>query len=154
MFGHAAMELEAHIVLDLAKGACDMSTTAKKLILSLLMGLNCAALFLPWVNYSGIKVVSGSVVLSRHLVMSLVVLGVYFLSVWLYHLWKPGCFIIGLACLFILLGMMIDQIFAWGAIALESPGPYLGVGAVVINVVVYVVLLRDALGMSRRHSTP
>ena len=68
-----------------------MSTTAKKLILSLLMGLNCAALFLPWVNYSGVKVVSGSVVLSRHLVMSLVVLGVYFLSVWLYHLWKPVC---------------------------------------------------------------
>lgn len=131
-----------------------MTSTVKKLVLSVLMALTMMMLFLPWVNYSGVKVVSGSVVLSRHLVMSLVVLGVYFLSVWLYHLWKPGCFIIGLACLFILLGMMIDQIFAWGAIALESPGPYLGVGAVVLNVVVYVVLLRDALGMSRRHSTP
>ena len=131
-----------------------MTSTVKKLALSVLMALTMMMLFLPWVNYSGVKVVSGSVVLSRHLVMSLVVLGLYFLSVWLYHLWKPGCFIIGLACLFILLGMMIDQIFAWGAIALESPGPYLGVGAVVLNVVVYVVLLRDALGISRSHSTP
>ena len=131
-----------------------MSTTAKKLTLSLLMLLNCATLILPWVNYSDVKVVPGILVLSRHMAISLIILGLYFLSVWLYHLWKPGCFIVGLACLFTLLGMMMDQIFAWGAIALESPGPYLGVGAVVLNVVVYVVLLRDALGMSRRHSAP
>ncbi|MBM6897464.1 hypothetical protein H9X86_08830 [Pseudoflavonifractor capillosus] len=119
-----------------------MSTNAKKCTLSLLMGLNCAALCLPWVNYSGVKVVTGSVVLSRHLVASLVVLGLYFLSVWLYQLWKPGCFILGLACLCVLLGMMAQQISIFGPIALESPGPYLGVGAVVLNVVVYVVLLR------------
>lgn len=131
-----------------------MTSTVKKLVLSVLMALTMMMLFLPWVNYSDVKVVPGILVLSKHMVISLVVLGLYFLSVWLYHLWKPGCFIIGLSCLFMLLGMMIDQIFAWGAIALESPGPYLGVGAVVINVVVYVVLLRDALGMSRRHSTP
>ena len=118
------------------------------------MALTMMMLFLPWVNYSDVKVVPGILVLSKHMVISLVVLGLYFLSVWLYHLWKPGCFIIGLACLFILLGMMMDQIFAWGTIALESPGPYLGVGAVVLNVVVYVVLLRDALGMSRSHSAP
>lgn len=137
-------KVAAHIVLGLTKGAGDMSTTAKKLTLSLLMGLNCAALSLPWVNYSGVKAVSGSVILSRHIVVSLLVLGLYFLSVWLHELWRPGFFIIGLACLFVLLGMMISQISAWGPIALESMAPYLGVGAVVLNVVVYAILLRRA----------
>lgn len=129
-----------------------MSTTAKKCTLSLLMGLNCAALSLPWVNYSGVKVVTGSVVLSRHLVMSLVVLGVYFLSVWLYERWKPGCFFLGLASLCVLLGMMAQQIAIFEPIALQSPGPYLGVDAVALNMVVYVVLFRDALGRLRKHA--
>jgi len=122
-----------------------MSGNRKKVILTILMGINCAILTLPWVNYSDVKVVSGSVILSKHLVVSLLVLGLYFLSVWLYDLWKPGCFIIGLACLCVLLGMMTQQIFIFGSIALKSPGPYLGVGAVALNMVVYVVLLRSAV---------
>lgn len=131
-----------------------MTSAVKKLVLSVLMALTMMSLFLPWVNYSNVKVVPGILVLSKHMVLSLVVLGLYFLSVWLYHLWKPGFFIIGLACLCVLLGMMIAQISAWGAIALQSQGTYVGVGAVVLNLVVYVVLLRDALGKFRRTSTP
>lgn len=122
-----------------------MSGNEKKGILSVLMGINCATLTLPWVNYSDVKVVDGGVILSKHLVLSLLVLGLYFLSVWLHELWKPGMFIIGLACLCVLLGMMIAQIAAWGTFSLRCLGPYLGVGAVVVNVVAYVVLLRSAV---------
>lgn len=122
-----------------------MSGNGKKGILSVLMGINCAVLTLPWVNYSNVKVVSGSVILSKHLMVSLLVLGLYFLSVWLYDLWKPGMFVIGLACLCVLLGMMIAQIADWGTFSLRCLGPYLGVGAVVVNAVVYVVLLRSAV---------
>lgn len=122
-----------------------MSGNRKKVILTILMGINCAILTLPWVNYSDVKVVSGSVILSKHLVVSLLVLGLYFLSVWLYDLWKPGMFVIGLACLCVLLGMMIAQIADWGTFSLRCLGPYLGVGAVVVNVVVYVALLKSAL---------
>lgn len=128
-----------------------MTSKVKKLVLSGLMIFTLMTLTLPWVNYSNTKEVPGTLILSKYTEVCLLVLGLYFLSVWLYELWKPGLFMVGLACLCVLLGIMIVQIAAWGAPSLKCLGPYLGVGSVVLNLVSYVLLQRDALAGMRRH---
>ena len=72
--------------------------------------------------------------------MSLLIIGMYGISVLFYEKAKKVFFCIGLSSLSMLFAIMFSKFESWGRIANKCAGPYVGLMAVVLTIAAYVWL--------------
>lgn len=117
-----------------------MNKIVKKVILLAMFVLCCATLLLTWVNYSNVQTMNGTVVLTGNLLLTVLIFGTYGISVLFYEKAKRVFFCTGLSSLSMLFAMMLSKFENWGRFANKFAGPYLGLSAVIVTIVIYVWL--------------
>ena len=117
-----------------------MNKIIKKIILLAMFALCCATLLLTWFNYSNIQTLNGTSILTGNLLLTLFILGTYGVSVLFYEKAKKVFFCTGLSSLSMLFAIMFSKFESWGRFAIKYAGPYLGLLAVTLTIVVYVWL--------------
>lgn len=121
-----------------------MNKFVKKTILLAMFALCCATLLLTWVNYNNVQSLDGTSILTGNLLLTLLIFGAYGVSVLLYEKAKKVFFCTGLSSLSMLFAIMFSKFESWGRFAIKYAGPYLGLLAVILTIIVYVWLnIRD-----------
>ena len=116
-----------------------MINLTKKIIL--LLNMVCTILFmlLPWMRVEGIKEENGLIILSGNVVLSVIILCLYFMSV--VFIEKHNVFFVaGLASICMMLTIMFSRFEQWGRFSNTLPGPYLGLICVLMNLLVFILL--------------
>lgn len=116
-----------------------MKTLLKKICLFVMMLCNCLTLFLPWVNYNNVQMLNGIVVLSGNLLLTVIILGLYFISILFQEKKRKFFFCAGIASLSMLFAIMFSRFESWGRFSNPCFGPYLGLVSVVATFVLYVL---------------
>ena len=106
-----------------------MNKILKKLILLVLFGGCCATLLMTWTNYNNVQTLDGTSILTGNLFLTLFIFGTYGISV-LFHEKAPKVFF----C------TGLSKFESWGRFANTCVGPYIGLSAIVVTIVVYVLL--------------
>ena len=121
-----------------------MNKIVKKIILLAMFALCCATLLLTWYNVSGMQVLNGTSILTGNLLLTLLIFGLYGASVLFYEKAPRVFFNTGLSSLSMLFAIMFSRFESWGRFTNTCVGPYVGLIAVVLTIVVYVLLnLKD-----------
>ena len=116
-----------------------MINLTKKIIL--LLNMVCTILFmlLPWMRVEGIKEENGLIILSGNVVLSVIVLCLYFMSVVFIEKHKVF-FVVGIASICMMFTIMFSRFEQWGRFSNTLPGPYLGLICVLMNLLVFILL--------------
>lgn len=117
-----------------------MNKILKKVILLAMIAICCATLLLEWVNMSNVQILNGTSILSGNVVLTVLIFGMYGISVLFYEKAPKVFFSIGLSGLSMLFAIMFSKFEIWGRFANKSIGPYIGLPAIVLTIVVYVLL--------------
>ena len=117
-----------------------MNKIVKKLILLTMFAGCCATLLLTWTNVLNVQTLDGTSILTGNILLSLVIIGMYGISVLFYEKAKKIFFCTGLSSLSMLFAIMFSKFESWGRFANKCAGPYIGLVAVVLTVAVYVWL--------------
>ncbi len=116
-----------------------MKTLFKKIVLIVMMFCNCLTLLLPWVNYNNVQMLNGMVVLSGNLLLTVIILGLYFISIFFQKNNPKLFFCTGIASLSMLFAIMFSRFESWGRFSNPCLGPYLGLISVVVTFILYVL---------------
>jgi len=117
-----------------------MNKIIKKIILLALFALCCATLLLTWVDHSGLQTLNGTSILTANAVLTLLIFGLYGISVLFYEKAPKVFFNTGLSSLSMFFAIMFSKFESWGRFANTCIGPYVGLLAVVLTIVVYIWL--------------
>lgn len=117
-----------------------MNKILKKILLLAMIVGSCATLLLTWTNYSNVQTLDGTSILTGNLLLSMVIFGAYGISVLFYEKAPKVFFCIGLSSLSMFFAIMFSKFESWGRFANKCAGPYIGLAAVVLTIVVYVWL--------------
>ncbi len=121
-----------------------MNKIVKKIMLLAMFALCCATLLLTWHHVSGVQVLNGTSILTGNLLLTLLIFGLYGASVLFYEKAPRVFFSTGLSSLSMLFAIMFSKYESWGRFANTCVGPYVGLIAVVLTIVAYVLLnLKD-----------
>ena len=121
-----------------------MKPIFKKLIICLLTALCCSTLFLTWEGYVGVKMVRGIPVLSGNPLLTIIIFGVFFVSIFFYEKKPKLFFTTGLCSLSMLLTLFFRKFEIMGGFKNPFIGPWLGVLSVIIDLIVFILLFRPA----------
>ena len=105
-----------------------------------MFALCCATLLLTWYNVSGLQMLNGTSILTGNLLLTLLIFGLYGVSVLFYEKAPKVFFNIGLSSLSMLFAIMFSKFEGWGRFANACVGPYVGLSLVVLTIIVYVLL--------------
>ena len=111
----------------------------KQILLTLFAGC-CATLLLTWTNVLNVQTLDGTSILTGNILLSLLIVGMYGISVLFYEKAKKVFFCTGLSSLSMLFAIMFSKFESWGRFANKCAGPYIGLVAVIITVATYVWL--------------
>ena len=115
-----------------------MNKFIKKIVLLALFVGCCATLLMTWTNYNNVQTLDGTSILTGNLFLTLFIFGTYGISV-LFHEKAPKVFFCtGLSSLSMFFAIMFSKFENWGRCANTCAGPYVGLLAVVLTIVVYV----------------
>lgn len=116
-----------------------MINLTKKIIL--LLNMVCTILFmlLPWMRVEGIKEENGLIILSGNVVLSVIIICLYFMSVVFIEKHKVF-FVAGIASICMMFTIMFSRFEQWGRFSNTLPGPYLGLICVLMNLLVFILL--------------
>lgn len=117
-----------------------MKKIVKKQILLTLFAGCCATLLLTWTNVLNVQTLDGTSILTGNILLSLLIVGMYGISVLFYEKAKKVFFCTGLSSLSMLFAIMFSKFESWGRFANKCAGPYIGLVAVIITVATYVWL--------------
>ena len=115
-----------------------MNKFIKKIVLLALFVGCCATLLMTWTNYSNVQTLDGTSILTGNLFLTLFIFGAYGISVLFYEKAPKVFFCIGLSSLSMFFAIMFSKFESWGRFANTCAGPYVGLLAVVLTIVVYV----------------
>lgn len=119
-----------------------MKSILKRLLLAALFFLNLLTLLLDWQIIEGMTSREGILVLSGNIVLSGIILCMYFLSLLLYKKSKTICFISGLCSLSMLAALEFSKFEFYGRFTNSAIGVYLGLSTMIITIAAFVLLLR------------
>lgn len=117
-----------------------MNKIIRKLILLIMLVGCCATLLMTWTNYSNVQTLDGTSILTGNLFLSLLIFGLYSVSVLFYEKAPKVFFCIGLSSLSMFFAIMFSKFEAWGRFANTCIGPYIGLIAIILTIVVYLLL--------------
>ena len=117
-----------------------MNKIIRKLILLIMLVGCCATLLMTWTNYSNVQTLDGTSILTGNLLLSLLIFGSYGVSVLFYEKAPKVFFCIGLSSLSMFFAIMFSNFEAWGRFANTCIGPYIGLIAIILTIVVYLLL--------------
>lgn len=117
-----------------------MKKIVKKLILLTMFAGCCATLLLTWTNVLNVQTLDGTSILTGNILLSLLIIGMYGISVLFYEKAKKVFFCTGLSSLSMLFAIMFSKFESWGRFANKCVGPYIGLVAVILTVAMYVLL--------------
>lgn len=117
-----------------------MNKIIRKIILLAMFALCCATLLLTWYNVSGLQMLNGTSILTGNLLLTLLIFGLYGVSVLFYEKAPKVLFHTGLSSLSMLFAIMFSRFEGWGRFANTCVGPYIGILAVILTIIVYVLL--------------
>jgi hypothetical protein len=100
----------------------------------------CATLLLTWTNVLNVQTLDGTSIFTGNMILSLMIIGMYGISVVFYEKAKKVFFCIGLSSLSMLFAIMLSKFESWGRFANKCAGPYIGLIAVAFTLAVYVWL--------------
>ena len=115
-----------------------MNKFLKKLVLLAMFAGCCATLLMTWTNYSNVQTLDGTSILTGNLFLTFFIFGAYGISVLFYEKAPKVFFCIGLSSLSMFFAIMFSKFESWGRFANTCAGPYVGLLAVVLTIVVYV----------------
>ena len=117
-----------------------MNKFLKKLVLLAMFAGCCATLLMTWTNYSNVQTLDGTSILTGNLFLTLFIFGTYGISVLFYEKAPKVFFCAGLSALSMFFAIMFSSFEGWGRFANTCIGPYVGLLAVVLTIVVYIWL--------------
>ena len=117
-----------------------MNKFLKKLVLLAMFAGCCATLLMTWTNYSNVQTLDGTSILTGNLFLTLFIFGTYGISVLFYEKAPKVFFCTGLSALSMFFAIMFSKFESWGRFANTCIGPYVGLLAVVLTIVVYIWL--------------
>jgi len=117
-----------------------MNKIIKKIILLALFALCCATLLLTWVDHSGLQTLNGTSILTANAVLTLLIFGLYGISVLFYEKAPKVFFNTGLSSLSMFFAIMFAKFEIWGRFTNSCIGPYVGISAIILTIVVFVLL--------------
>ena len=117
-----------------------MNKFLKKLVLLAMFAGCCATLLMTWTNYSNVQTLDGTSILTGNLFLTLFIFGTYGISVLFYEKAPKVFFCAGLSALSMFFAIMFSRFEGWGRFANTCIGPYVGLLAVVLTIVVYIWL--------------
>lgn len=117
-----------------------MNKITRKTILLVMFALCCSTLLLTWYNVSGLQMLNGTSILTGNLLLTLLIFGLYGVSVLFFEKAPKVFFHTGLSSLSMLFAIMFSRFESWGRFANTCVGPYVGLLAVILTIVVYVLL--------------
>lgn len=117
-----------------------MNKFLKKVVLLAMFAGCCATLLMTWTNYSNVQTLDGTSILTGNLFLTLFIFGTYGISVLFYEKAPKVFFCAGLSALSMFFAIMFSKFEGWGRFANTCIGPYVGLLAVALTIVVYVCL--------------
>ena len=122
-----------------------MNKILKKLILLLMLAGCCSTLLLTWTSVHNVQSLNGTSILTGNLFLTLLIFGIYGVSVLFYEKAPKVFFCMGLSSLSMLFAIMFSKFESWGRFANTCAGPYVGLLSVALTIFVYVWLnLRES----------
>lgn len=118
-----------------------MKSILKRLLLVTLLLVNLSTLFLKWQTIEGMTSRNGILVLSGNVVLSGIILCIYFFSLLFYKKSKIPCFISGLCSLSMLFALEFSKFEAYGRFNNSAIGVYFGLLTIIITIMAFAVLL-------------
>lgn len=119
-----------------------MKSILKRVLLAALLLVNLSTLLLDWQTIEGITSRDGVLVLSGNIVLSGVILCIFFLSLLLYKKLKTIFFISGLCSLSMLFALEFSKFESYGRFNNSAIGVYLGLLTMIITIAAFILLLR------------
>lgn len=119
-----------------------MKIIIKKVLLAVLLLINLSTLLFDWQIIEGITSRGGLSVLTSNVILSGMILCMYFLSLLLYNKSKITFFTIGLCSLSMLAALELSKFESYGGFNNSAIWPYLGIFSIIITIVLYILLLR------------
>lgn len=114
-----------------------MNKIVKKLILLAMFAGCCATLLLTWTNVLNVQTLDGTSILTGNILLSVLILGMYGISVLFYEKARKVFFCTGLSSLSMLFAIMFSKFESWGRFANKCAGPYIGLITVALTIIVY-----------------
>lgn len=119
-----------------------MKSIVKRCLLGVLFILNLSTLFLDWQIIEGLTSRSGVLILSSNIMLSGIILCMYFLSLLFFKKSKILFFITGLCSLSMLAALEISKFESYGRFNNPAIGVYLGLLTMIVTISSFVFLLR------------
>ncbi len=117
-----------------------MNGIIRKMILLLMFVGCCSTLLMTWTNVQNVQSLDGTSILTGNLLLSLLIFGTYGISVLFFEKAPKVLFCMGLSSLSMFFAVMLSKFESWGRFANKCVGPYIGLAAVALTMVVYVWL--------------
>ena len=115
-----------------------MKSVVRKMLLLVLLAVTLSTLLVTWKDISGIQKLNGLIVLTGNMYLSVLITGIYFVSVVWVEKAPKIFFCMGLSSLSMLFAIMFHHFEALGRFANKCAGPYLGLLAIIVTTAVYI----------------
>ena len=117
-----------------------MNKIIKKVILSAMFIGSCSTLLLTWQDVQGVQTIDGTSILTGNLFLTILIFGAYFISILFSEKFPKVSFCVGLCSLSMLFALMFSRFENRGRFANTCVGPYIGLLAVIVTTVIYIIL--------------
>ena len=117
-----------------------MNKFLKKLVLLAMFAGCCATLLLTWTEVRNVQSLDGTSILTGNLLLTLIIFGTYGISVLFYEKAPKVFFCTGLSGLSMFFAIMLSKFEGWGRFSNTCVGPYAGLLAIILTIVVYIWL--------------
>lgn len=119
-----------------------MKSLLKRVVLAVLFIFNLCTLLLNWQVIEGLTFRKGTIVLTGNLILSAIIIGLYFISLIFYNKSPNIFFITGICSLSMLAALEFSKFEAYGRFNNPALGVYLGLVSIVITIIAYAILLK------------
>lgn len=119
-----------------------MKKILSRVFLLVLFILNLLTLLFDWQIIPGLTSQDGLLVLTSNLWLSVIIVGLYGVSVVFYGRHKKLFFITGLCALSALFALEFSRFESYGRFHNSAIGVYLGLVTIIINIIFYIIILR------------
>jgi hypothetical protein len=122
----------------------DIKKYFRQIILLFLFVLNLTTFLLDWQSIQGITSRTGILILSGNLMLSCLIISMYFISILFYFRAERILFITGLCSLSMLFALEFSKFEQYGRFSNSAIGVYFGLTATVVCFVAHIFLLRKS----------
>lgn len=121
-----------------------MKSLLKRVILAVLFIFNLCTLFLNWQVIEGLTFRRGTIILTGNLILSVIIIGLYFVSLIFYNKAPNTFFITGICSLSMLFALEFSKFEVYGRFNNSALGVYLGLFSIALTIIAYVILLKKS----------